>query len=574
MRATSLFVSFLLVSILAIGQTTYVWNGASPDWTDANNWTPPRSTPAANDILTFDASATNTSITNVPSQTIGKIIVTASSSYSLVSAASVFLTLTSLTGNALQIDNGSSLAIGNVSNAVNISLPSTGSAEIGGQLNLINGNLGAGNATLLIHTNSSPLIRTGGQVSLNANSTFLIGNAANQSGANIVLPNNIFVSSPTIASLTINRTNGATLGDQSITVTSTTTFTLGNLTTNGAGRIRFGTSAINPVESSNSYIIGFAEMLPRTIGTGAYDFLGFSMANGADVGTLSLVRRTGLSGTNTFNTNQSISSSWDVTNTTEPTGGRNLQFRWVDSFDNGTIPTNQFQAYRFNLGPGWTAVGPLQNLSATSPLRETASVLVNSMNDTFTVTDETRILPVELKGFFAAENDYGVQLTWSTASELNNESFTIQRSDNGERFEGLVVIKGSGTTKSESSYRWNDLSPRIGHNYYRLLQKDFDGKVSFSNVVYVWFDNGNGLKLFPNPTLDGSFNIKLSGDNGNEFLVTEVLSLTGERILVQANQFSQSGEVSVTPVNALRAGMYFVVMVVGNRKKVEKLIVK
>ena len=53
--------------------------------------------------------------------------------------------------------------------------------------------------------------------------------------------------------------------------------------------------------TNDSHIIGYAEMLSRPVGTGALDFLGFSMSSGGDVGAISLVRRTGTAGTNNFN---------------------------------------------------------------------------------------------------------------------------------------------------------------------------------------------------------------------------------------------------------------------------------
>ncbi|MFM7853718.1 MAG: hypothetical protein ACKO96_17800, partial [Flammeovirgaceae bacterium] len=80
-----------------------------------------------------------------------------------------------------------------------------------------------------------------------------------------------------------------------------------------------------------------------------------------DAGDLSLVRRTGTP--ITFNGNQSIAASWEV-NSSLPTA-RNVQFRWVSSFDNFTDPAKKFQVYKFSSGPGWTEVGSLQNLTAT-----------------------------------------------------------------------------------------------------------------------------------------------------------------------------------------------------------------
>ncbi|MFM8834848.1 MAG: T9SS type A sorting domain-containing protein, partial [Cytophagales bacterium] len=517
-------------------------------------------------------------ITNVPSsQSVGKIIVTGNSTYSFSRASgSSTITLTSLTGNALQIDNGSTLAIGAtvpVNVPVNINLPSGGTAEIGGQLNLINGNLDASNATLLIHTNSAPLATTSGQVSMNAGSTLLIGNAAHQTGATITLPNGIFVSAPTISSLTINRTNGAALGNQQLTITTAATFTLGNLTTNGSGRIRFGASAANPVETSNSHIIGYAEMLSRAVGTSALDFLGFSMSSGGDVGAVSLVRRTGTAGTNNFNSNQSIAASWDVT-PDEPTVSRNVRFRWVSSFDNSTDPAKKFQVYRFSSGPGWTEVGSLQNLTATSPLRETVIVSVNSIDDTFTVTDETQVLPVELVSFSASSSNGVVQLFWKTASELNNESFTIERSRAGEKFEDVQTIKGMGTTPTATNYTAQDVTPYTGISYYRLRQKDFDGRTSYSNVVSVSVSDTGGWSVLPNPSDGSFFTIKLWEKEIGKSAAVELRNNAGQLVSSFRSVVDDRSEIAFKISQPLLSGFYITsVMIDGGMIRL-KLIVQ
>lgn len=569
------FISFLLVN-LATGQTTYIWNGTTSNWALPSNWTPSR-TPATDDILIFNASATNKVITNPPNTpSVGKIIVTGNSTYSFVKTTGPSdITLTSLSGNALQIDNGSTLAIGNATHPISIFLPTTGRAEIGGQLNLVNGLLDANDATLLLHTNSTPLVKTDGQVSMNSNSTLLIGNAANQAGPTITLPDGMFVSAPTISSLTINRTNGAELGNQTIVITSAANFILGNLTTNGSGRIRFNSSAANPVETSNSHIIGYAEMRSRTVGTDALDFLGFSMPTGADVGGVSLVRRTGSDGINTFNSDQSIAASWEVT-TDEPTASRNVQFKWVDSFDNVTNPTKKFQVYRFSSGPGWTEVGTLQNLTATSPLRETAIVSVSSLEDTFTVTDEAQVLPVELVSFFASSSNHSVQLVWKTASELNNDYFTIERSNGGEKFEEVLKVKGMGTKVTETSYSSKDTAPFKGISYYRLKQTDFDGRFSYSNVVSVSIDGTDLWSVFPNPTDADQFNLQLGKDEIGKPTLIELRNSAGQLVFSFQSIADDEGRVEVKPTQTqpLLPGFYVTSVMVGSQTKRLKLVVK
>lgn len=488
----------------SFANSSYTWVGTTSDWTVSTNWTPSRNTPATADALTFNASGTIKSITNIPSQTVGKILVTGSATYSFVPATSNnTLTLSSTSGNALQIDNGSTLGIG--SPALNLTMPTGGTASIGGQLNLVNGNFGAGGATVVLHTNSTPLARTSGQMSLNSSSVLKFGDTGLTTGSVITLPNSIFVSAPTISSLVVNRTNGATLGDQSITVNSGVTLTLGNLNTNAAGRIRFASSASNPAESTSSKIVGYAEMSLRAVNTGALNFLGLSLAAGADnLGSVTLVRRTGASGINTFNSNQSIASSWDVSSTAEPVSGRSINFSWQSAFDNVTTATNTFQSYIFNSGPGWTALGPLQSLAAIGPPRQTANVTTTKLTDTFTVTDQSQSLPVELIDFSGRIASSGVQLNWSTASQRNFDYFAIERSLNGQDYKEIGLVRGEAFTQSQVNYEFID-NEVSADAYYRLKSVDLDASYEYSKIIRVQRDVADDFVVYPNPVSLQSF---------------------------------------------------------------------
>ncbi len=560
----------LVLGYSAFGQTTYTWNGTTSDWTVSTNWTPTR-TPATNDILVFDASSAIKNITNVPSQTLGEILVTGSSAYTFVPIGGQILTLTSTAGTAFQIDNGSTLSNGAVGNPLNFDLPIGGSALIGGQLNLVNGNFDASSATLTLHTNSSPLARTSGQVSLDATSVLKLGDASNTTGANIVLPNNIFVSAPIISSLIMNRTNGATLGDQSITVISSATFTLGDLTTNGAGRIKFSTTAASPIESSTSKIIGYAEMNTRTLGINGIDFLGFDMASGTDdIGFFSIVRRTGLSGRNTFNANESIDATWDINSGANPASGRNVVFKWLPEFDNGTIPTNTFQPYIFNSGPGWSALGTLQPLTASSPLRQSTVVSVIKLDDTFTLTDQNSTLPVELTSFFARASASNLKLSWQTASEKINDFFIVEKMKADQTFEAIGKVKGAGTTVTQTNYSFVDEKPRLGDNYYRLKQIDEDGKFVYSHVVHASFDGkaANSYSIYPNPS-DGK---QLYFDNVTEDFAVSFQDVAGS-VIFNSNVRAEDSSLDISALQ-LPIGFYFVRTLTKGKSQIHKLIVK
>ncbi|MFM7852762.1 MAG: T9SS type A sorting domain-containing protein, partial [Flammeovirgaceae bacterium] len=273
------------------------------------------------------------------------------------------------------------------------------------------------------------------------------------------------------------------------------------------------------------------------------------------------------------NSNQSMAASWDVT-PDDPTVSRNVRFRWLDSFDNITNPTKKFQVYRFSSGPGWTEVGTLQNLTATSPLRETAIVSVNSIDDTFTVTDESQVLPVELVSFSASSSNGVVQLSWTTASELNNESFTIERSRAGEKFEEVTKVKGMGTKLTPTNYSAHDSKPYKGTSYYRLKQTDFDGKTTYSFVVTVFVEGTDTWTIYPNPSGGSQFTISVGPENIDKPILIQMSNSAGQNLFSAQSVVDVQGELVIKSTESLSPGLYIATVTVGNQQKKHKIIIK
>ncbi|MFN7015112.1 MAG: hypothetical protein ACK4ON_12670, partial [Bacteroidia bacterium] len=94
------------------------------------------------------------------------------------------------------------------------------------------------------------------------------------------------------------------------------------------------------------------------------------------------------------------------------------------------------------------------------------------------------IIPVELVSFRAVINKGSVELNWTTATEVNNRGFEIERNVNG-KFEVIGFVNGHGTTTNRQSYSFIDNNPGTGIVQYRLKQVDFNGTYSYSNVVEV-----------------------------------------------------------------------------------------
>jgi hypothetical protein len=140
-------------------------------------------------------------------------------------------------------------------------------------------------------------------------------------------------------------------------------------------------------------------------------------------------------------------------------------------------------------------------------------------------------LPIELLSFYARALDYAIGLYWSTAVEINNMGFEIQRLD--VKTGNWVVIgwvDGNYNHNGVLNYSYTDFNPQEGVNYYRLRQIDYDGVYEFYGPVAAAMD-----------TPAGAFDLKVVRSHnqvfvimpGNETGLLEVFDLAGKRILAQ-----------------------------------------
>ncbi len=123
--------------------------------------------------------------------------------------------------------------------------------------------------------------------------------------------------------------------------------------------------------------------------------------------------------------------------------------------------------------------------------------------DRFTIsnTDATIPLPVELVTFDARMAGGVVKLDWSTASEVNNDFFAVERSEDGNDWREVLLVKGNGNSNEVINYSAIDNAPIQGLSYYRLKQTDFDGAYTYSDVKAVEF-TGIAWDVYasPNPS--------------------------------------------------------------------------
>jgi hypothetical protein len=143
------------------------------------------------------------------------------------------------------------------------------------------------------------------------------------------------------------------------------------------------------------------------------------------------------------------------------------------------------------------------------------------------IIEDISTLPIELIHFEATATSYSIDVLWSTATEINNNFFTIERSSDMITWDIIGVVAGAGTTSAVHNYQFADQSPAAGLTYYRLKQTDFDGSFEYFAPIAVVFDPASDEINFKVLKTFESWYVSLPGDN--EFKV-EVYDLSGRRL--------------------------------------------
>jgi hypothetical protein len=165
---------------------------------------------------------------------------------------------------------------------------------------------------------------------------------------------------------------------------------------------------------------------------------------------------------------------------------------------------------------------------------------------TLTIAEPT---PITLLNFKAVKNESQVDIDWQTATEINNDYFTVEKSKNGIDFTTVGIVDGAGNSQSTLNYQTTDHSPYNGISYYRLKQTDFDGKFSYSNIEAVNFNGNKNITVYPNPGT-GIFSIQ----GLNEEAEISVQNPLGQVVLIQ-KVFSDSSEIDLSSQSD---GVYFI----------------
>lgn len=181
------------------------------------------------------------------------------------------------------------------------------------------------------------------------------------------------------------------------------------------------------------------------------------------------------------NTSDYVNVTWIMEEGAPGGMAGDFTFQWAGSDEGGSFTRANGDVFHYN-GSGYDNLSE-NTRGGSDPYTQRAGVPVTL--SPFIVGDiDPTVLPVELIAFDAKFEGENVLVDWSTAGEINNDYFIIERSNNGVDFESIGRVAGAGTVSHASEYYLVDELP-LNQAYYRLVQVDFDGTATTYPAVYV-----------------------------------------------------------------------------------------
>lgn len=177
----------------------------------------------------------------------------------------------------------------------------------------------------------------------------------------------------------------------------------------------------------------------------------------------------------------------------------------------------------------------------------------------FTITVDCTPLSIELVSFDGVLDDRQIDLFWVTSNEINNDYFIVERSLDASNWSGIGMVDGAGTYTGQLNYMLvdEDLDWSVPGYYYRLVQVDFNGTYSISNIIFIPLEGGFGseLVIFPSPVNDGQLlnlvGIKASDEFG-------MYDISGKNVIDDISVMKVSKDHLLVDVSRLATGYYMV----------------
>ncbi len=204
------------------------------------------------------------------------------------------------------------------------------------------------------------------------------------------------------------------------------------------------------------------------------------------------------------------------------------------------------------------------------PTRNANGIQGISIRDLSWRNEQIAPLPVELISFDGAVRGMESALSWTTAQEVNNDKFVVERSQDGKVFAAIGEIKGHGNSSARLNYSFTDTNPAAGTNYYRLRQVDLDGTEDFSVIIALEFYRGQNAQAAKSMA-------KVYPTMATSKVKIRLVQASAQVTITDANgrlvrNYIMKGRNITVPVQHLSKGVYFVTIVKGDKRETQRFV--
>ena len=392
----------------------------------------------------------------------------------------------------------------------------------------------------------------------------------------------------------INNTSstGVTITSGEVHVTAALTLTDGIVFTDATNLLVLEDNATSNIGSANSFVDGPM----RKIGDDGDNSFVFPVGDGSTWARLSMESISN-SGFDTQFTCQYFHSSYSNTTSLDAqlTNVSTMEYWSLDrTFDNGNNASCLVRLYWENesasgiqdlpdlrVGHFYNGAGGIKWYSFGGTVTDNGDG-TGSIVSTTTFTSFSPItfasafgfnpLPVELLSFTAKAQENAVVLEWSTASELNNDHFTLERSYNGLDFFAFADVPGNGTSKIKKDYSALDTKPYGGQSYYRLSQVDFDGTRTYLDVIAVRRPSSS-WSVYPNPFEGSALHFQVPENRGTRTFMVTITNTQGAIVFNEEITPTLDSRIDISLDSSLASGSYILTITDGLNREIRKLIV-
>lgn len=414
---------------------------------------------------------------------------------------------------------------------------------------------GTGTVQPVLSANASikSLSITGGSLDLNGKTLTVSGTSVISGGS---------ISNGTIDDLTINFASGSMTLAGTLNISSTLTFIKGIVYTTNTNLLTINDNVAVTGSNTNSYVdgpvrkIGNDTFLFPTGNNGLYAPIWISAPSNTSDHFTAQYFKSAYSNTTSIASglnNVSTMEHW-ILNRTNGSSSVNVKLYFNSALRSGPVnDLADLRVSRFN-GSQWVSHGNGGTTGTTTSGTVITSSAVTSFSP-FTLASNMGLnpLPVKLVSFDAVNVNNNVNIRWASASEENNDFYTVEKSINGTTWTKVATVKGQGTTYSLNNYQVVDNNISASKIFYRLKQTNFDGTFSYSDIKAVNTSfNTVTVAAYPNPAKD----VVTVNVNNEEALNTTLTLMNMQGQVVFSTEMSNTGSFTMDIANQ-QNGIYF-----------------